>query len=208
MSARGDATRDRLVSVALDLFGRRGFDGVSARDIAAAASVPLASIPYHFGTMDALYRAALERVRDELAVAIAPAAEAARRSLDGTPDAARKALLALQTALVDAIVATPAAEAWSKLLIREHFDPGLGFDLVYEDAAGSAVDLVAQLLAGAEGTDPKDEAVIVAAFAFVGEILAFRVLSHAVMRRLRWDRIGGAEADLIKTVLHRKIEKT
>ena len=59
---RGDATRLALIRAALDLFGAKGFEAASTRDVAAAAGANLASIAYHFGGKEGL-RARLRRSR-------------------------------------------------------------------------------------------------------------------------------------------------
>ena len=52
-----DATRERILEAALDLFGERGLTGTTVRDIAQRAKVNVAAISYHFGGKDELYRA-------------------------------------------------------------------------------------------------------------------------------------------------------
>jgi AcrR family transcriptional regulator len=61
MPANSDKTRERILSVAERLFARHGFNGVSMRDLAGAAKVPLALVSYHFGPKKALYRAVFAR---------------------------------------------------------------------------------------------------------------------------------------------------
>jgi AcrR family transcriptional regulator len=61
MPANSDKTRDRILTVAERLFAAHGFNGVSMRDLAASAKVPLALISYHFGPKKALYRAVFAR---------------------------------------------------------------------------------------------------------------------------------------------------
>lgn len=61
MPASSDKTRERILNVAERLFANHGFNGVSMRDLAAAAKVPLALISYHFGPKKALYRAVFAR---------------------------------------------------------------------------------------------------------------------------------------------------
>jgi AcrR family transcriptional regulator len=56
MPANSDKTRERILTVAERLFATHGFNGVSMRDLAAGAKVPLALISYHFGPKKALYR--------------------------------------------------------------------------------------------------------------------------------------------------------
>ncbi|RZI98865.1 MAG: TetR/AcrR family transcriptional regulator [Rubrivivax sp.] len=51
--------RERLLSEAMRLFGERGVDGVTTREICAAAGVNPGAIHYHFGDKDGLYREVL-----------------------------------------------------------------------------------------------------------------------------------------------------
>lgn len=52
--------RDRLIKVTMALFAERGFDGVTVRDIAAAAGVSVGLINHHFGSKEGL-REAVDR---------------------------------------------------------------------------------------------------------------------------------------------------
>lgn len=54
-----DATRERILAAAVDLFADRSFDGASTREIAAAAGVSQPSLNYHFRSKDELWRAAV-----------------------------------------------------------------------------------------------------------------------------------------------------
>ena len=53
------APRERLLAVAARLFGERGLDPVTTREICAAAGVNPGAIHYHFGYKDGLYREVL-----------------------------------------------------------------------------------------------------------------------------------------------------
>lgn len=55
-----DATRDRIVAAAIDLFSERSFDGATTRDIAARAGVTQPLLSYHFTSKEALWRAAVD----------------------------------------------------------------------------------------------------------------------------------------------------
>lgn len=61
INQRGDATRDRILDAAEQLFAERGFDGTSMRDISAIAQAELGSIGYHFRSKDDIYTKVLER---------------------------------------------------------------------------------------------------------------------------------------------------
>ena len=58
--------RNRLIRVAIDKFGKRGFDAVGTRELAAAVDTPMSSITYHFGGKEGLYLAAAEHIFDQL----------------------------------------------------------------------------------------------------------------------------------------------
>ncbi len=49
-----DAARERLLAVAAELFADRGFDGVSVREICAAAGVTKPTLYYYFGSKNRL----------------------------------------------------------------------------------------------------------------------------------------------------------
>lgn len=63
-----DATRDRILDAALDLFSELSFDGATTREIAARAGVTQPLLNYHFSSKDELWRAAVERLFDALAI--------------------------------------------------------------------------------------------------------------------------------------------
>ncbi len=48
-------TKDKIVSVASELFATRGYDGTSIREIAKTADVNLAAVNYHFTSKQSLY---------------------------------------------------------------------------------------------------------------------------------------------------------
>src|SRR5437762_11351711 len=60
MKPPGD-TRSRILDGAEELFGERGLDRVSIRDITRKAKANLAAINYHFGSKEDLIAAVFER---------------------------------------------------------------------------------------------------------------------------------------------------
>jgi AcrR family transcriptional regulator len=61
-----EATKERILAAAEKLFSEQGLDGVSVREIAAAAKLDVAMINYHFGSKLGLYRAVFHRRIDQL----------------------------------------------------------------------------------------------------------------------------------------------
>ena len=61
-----DATRDRIVAAAADLFSERSFDGATTREIAGRAGVTQPLLNYHFPSKEELWRAAVDSLFDAL----------------------------------------------------------------------------------------------------------------------------------------------
>src|SRR5204863_8376906 len=76
-------TRSRILDGAEELFGERGLDRVSIRDITRKAKVNLAAINYHFGSREDLIAAVFER-------RVVPVNEARLAALDVVEKAAGK----------------------------------------------------------------------------------------------------------------------
>lgn len=53
--------KDEILNAAIELFSKRGFEGVSIREIATLAKVHFASIRYHFGDKEELYKACISK---------------------------------------------------------------------------------------------------------------------------------------------------
>ena len=60
-STRAAASESRLLDAAEDLFARHGYNGVSIRDIAAAARANISSVYYHYGSKQKLLEAVCRR---------------------------------------------------------------------------------------------------------------------------------------------------
>ena len=77
MSTSRTPTRERILAVALDLFGARGFDGASLDDIARAVGIRKQTVLYWFPSKDDLVDAVLDAVAAELVAVIDAAVRAA-----------------------------------------------------------------------------------------------------------------------------------
>jgi TetR/AcrR family transcriptional regulator len=73
-----DATRQRILAAALDLFSELSFDGATTREIAARAGVTQPLLNYHFSSKDDLWRAAVDGLFAELNEALTSRAQGLR----------------------------------------------------------------------------------------------------------------------------------
>jgi AcrR family transcriptional regulator len=66
VNADADATRQRMLEAAVQLFAERGLGSTSIRDVAGAAGVSLAMVHHYFGSKDDLYDACIDATYAEL----------------------------------------------------------------------------------------------------------------------------------------------
>ncbi len=122
-------TRSRILDAAELLFGERGLDRVSIRDITRGARVNLAAINYHFGTKQDLIAAVFER-------RIVPVNKARLAALDAIEKSAGKRGPKVETileafirpALEGSEPASKGSVAFSKLFGRCLSEPGPGLE--------------------------------------------------------------------------------
>ncbi|MGA2306960.1 MAG: TetR/AcrR family transcriptional regulator [Acidimicrobiales bacterium] len=79
-----DATRERILAAALDLFSERSFEGASTRLIAEQAGVQQPLLTYHFGNKAELWRTAVGQLFENLARSVAERVDGLRGVEDET----------------------------------------------------------------------------------------------------------------------------
>ncbi|WP_209789940.1 CerR family C-terminal domain-containing protein [Ensifer adhaerens] len=203
---RGDATKEKLLSMSIDVFGRYGFDGASTRKLADAAGVNLQAIPYYFGGKEGLYIAAAEHLAAIIGGHVADLRTVilerlARLDAEGVAMSAKEAR-ALLTQMVQRMVGlfvSRQSESWARFIIREQMEPTEAFARVYENIMGPMISMAGRLVGTILGEDPASERVRLKTLSFVGSILVFRMAHAAVLRQMRWDAIGPAELEILKS---------
>ena len=114
--AKGQATRQHLVTVALRLFAQAGFAATSIEAVMAAAGASRGALYHHFDSKTQLFEAVLERVEADVAHSVVAASrgiadpvEALRAGCNAWFDLAREPAVR-QIVLVDA----PSVVGWVK----------------------------------------------------------------------------------------------
>jgi len=119
-----DATRVRILRVALELFAEQGFAATSTRELAERLGFTKAALYYHFRTKDDLLSALVEPVVSELAslvdgAVISPSAAARRAILAGYVDIGARHLGLLRVLTQDpSVTRRPASVSHEQLRTR------------------------------------------------------------------------------------------
>ncbi|HTV67633.1 MAG TPA: CerR family C-terminal domain-containing protein [Rhizobiaceae bacterium] len=203
-SANGSSaeqTRLALIQAALRLFGTKGYDGTSTREIAAAAKANIGSIAYHFGGKDGLRAACAQHIVDTVrgvaAKVLAPGEDAGPL----TPDAAHKRIETALDTMVSFIIARPEAGEFVQFLLRELAQPTPALDIIYNGVFVPVHSQLCRVWEAATGEPAESERTRITVFTLIGQVVYFRIGRLAVMRRMGWDNIGAQEAGAIVSVV-------
>ena len=192
-------TRIALIRAALKLFGQRGFEGTSTREIAAAARANIGSIAYHFGGKEGLRAAVADQIV-EIIQSIASQALGAGEDAVMDAGAAERQLVAALERMVAFMVARPEAGEIVQFMLREMANPSAALDRIYEGVFAPTHKRLCQLWEKATGEAAESERTRITVFTAIGQVLYFRIGQAVVLRRMGWDAIGGAEAEKILDV--------
>ena len=177
-------TRSALIQAAGELFAASGFAGVSARQVADRAGVSLSTIPYHFGSMDTLYREVL-LVASEVSPEAQPLVDQALAA-----DPTEGLRLAIRWVFADF---AGQKVAWPvQLLERECLDPSPTFREVVRRKFKPEADWLAAVIGRAVGRTADDEAVQ------YGVTAMYTLASAFLTRQQLWSELTPAVAERVQ----------
>jgi AcrR family transcriptional regulator len=184
-------TRAALIDAAIEHFGKRGYDAVTTREIAATAETNVSSIKYHFGGKEELYRAALENVVAEIQALIVPVlATLAQRIARAAGDRAKLRALAREFATnwCRAVLGDRRLQRRIPLIVRELIGPTASFDVLYDGFFRRLYDALAALIAGVHGASATAPETRVRTHALVNLLLGFIEGESIFWRQMGWKR--------------------
>jgi AcrR family transcriptional regulator len=181
------------------LFGKRGFDGVSTREIAARAGVNIAGITYNFGGKEELYHACVKHIAETVRAGLVDQAMTAASPPQAMPpEAATAALRALASALVRFLLATPKLDQFARIVVREQMDPSPAFEMLFRSVFEPIHKRVCRLWSLATGEEEDSEATKLATFSVFSQVIFFRIAQAGALRRLGWTTVGEKELAAIE----------
>jgi AcrR family transcriptional regulator len=195
----GDQTRTALLIAGIRLFGTKGFEATSTREIAAAADTNIASIAYHFGGKEGLRLACAEMVGSRIQSVVGLALGAIDPK--GDPVLAQAAFERVLMGVADFMLGQVEARDIAGFMVRELGAPGAVLDRVYTEFILPVHRSLCALLGLATGQDPESDLIRIGTFSIAGQVVYFRIGHAIVARRMEWKSVGPDEVDAIKAVI-------
>ncbi|THD35107.1 MAG: DUF1956 domain-containing protein [Sphingomonas sp.] len=172
--------QQRLLDIAIEQFGQHGLDGVSTREIAAAADTAMSSITYHYGGKEGLYLAAADEVAKQMG-GLDTIATFDRVIAGGDPAAARGAIAAIMRNFLERLQ-QPQSNAWALFIMREQLNPTEAFERIYAGPMGQTARVLVELICVATGGDDRAAARL-AAISLFGQVLVMKA-ARATCRKM------------------------
>jgi len=199
-----EATRERILDAALDLFGERGLTGTTVRDIATRAKVNVAAISYHFGGKDELYRGVAGMVIGSIEARVRNRVADLLDKPPSDPAAALAALEEFGGAIVDVIVGPQEMRRVARFIIREQMQPTFAFEILY-DVLTRLHGAATRLFALAADLDPEGAEAKLRVFLMIGQVLFLRIAEAAVLRRMQIERYDEAFLGEVKILVRQNV---
>ncbi|OYX66043.1 MAG: hypothetical protein B7Y88_06200 [Sphingomonadales bacterium 32-64-17] len=187
--------RERLLDIAIDHFGRRGFEGAATRAIAADADTAMSQITYHFGGKEGLYLACADHIAASISEWLQPrlAELGDVGALDG--DAAIDAICRVISGFANMML-SPATRTWASFIAREQQEPTEAFERLFNGAMRPVVDTGLALIRRAR-PDFGEQQVRATGMLIWGQALVLRAARETVTRVMQVDEIDPATAALL-----------
>ncbi|CAN7196981.1 CerR family C-terminal domain-containing protein [Trinickia sp. LjRoot230] len=204
--ARGEETRLRIIGAAIEVFGERGFEAASTRDIAARAGVNAPALQYYFANKEGVYRACAEHIACAVSTHFEPVLQRARATLasagDDTP-ALIDAFIAIQEAIADRIFLSPATSSQRLFFVREQAgqEPPGASDILEQRMRGPLNRVGLALIARIGGTATDDPITAIRLMSLHGQMMPFHVAPRAALTLLGWPQFDADKRLLIRTTV-------
>ncbi|SAL74223.1 TetR family transcriptional regulator [Caballeronia udeis] len=204
--ARGDETRLRIIEAAIELFGERGFDSASTRDIAARAGVKAPALWYYFENKESVYRACAEQLAEDAWTNLAPIAGHAAEVLrdNGDTPALIDAFIRIQEAIADRMFIKGYASSNQRLFFaREHagHEPSIASEILARRLRQPLNEAGAKLISRITGLAVDDPVTLIRLLSLQGQLLVFHVSSRSALTLLGWNEIDAVKSELLKSTV-------
>lgn len=174
-----EATKQRIMGAAGDIFGHQGFKTATVRAIAKAAQANIASINYHFRNKEGLYRAVLENIFSTVFKTIpvvmtagssAPPEERLRFFIRGM----------FHRFLSNRGLAGLGGKG--KLIAREFLDPTPAFATIVETYIRPHRNILADIIGEIVNADPESEPVQACALSIIAQCIYYAFATPILQR--------------------------
>ena len=203
--ARGEETRARIIVTALKLFGERGFEGASTREIATSAGVNAPALQYYFDSKEGLYVACAEYIAEQVWKCVADVVARAERVLqsDGDDAALIDAYCNVQGEIAEFMFTSRDASDWRLFMAHQQagLGPVAGFQVLYQKVSKRMSGVTCAIVGRLLGRPPTDDETLIRTMALNGQLSVFQIFRRSALTALNWDSLDPKRLALLKRII-------
>jgi AcrR family transcriptional regulator len=198
----GDDARQRLLSVASEVFAERGFEAASTREIARRADMRSPALTYYFGDKLGLYLACVDVVTNRIGRRIDPLLCEMNTAIEQGADtpALIDLYCRLQDSLLDSFFARGEGDAVKELIWNVRFEIPEATDMMNERVSVPIHKVSADIIRRVIGAPDNDIAVALHVTAVAGTYMNFYLNKRPIAQLLQWDMEQPERGERIKDV--------
>jgi AcrR family transcriptional regulator len=200
----GKDTSSLLIESGIALFGARGYDGVTTRELARGARTNISSIKYHFGGKDELYRAVLEQIIHEITELIGPLLLALRNGVaeaNGNQDVLTRLARQFAQNWCRTALGDPRTQKRIPPIVREVIQPSRHFTVIYNGFFRVLHNVLGELLAAAHGQAATDEQLQIRTHIIMNVVWGFIFTESILWHQMGWKGYNRNRIEAIVPVL-------
>jgi AcrR family transcriptional regulator len=187
------------------MFGERGFEAASTRDIATSAGVNAPALQYYFDNKEGVYLACVEHIAKRIWEATSDVASQAEHALAENLDDATliEAFCDVQGKLAEFMFTMKDAAEWRLFMARLQSGEGpvAGFQFIYQHVSGRMSRVLSGIVSRLLGRPADDEETLVRTMMLGGQAHVFQMARRSVLTKLNWDKIDERRHQLLQQVL-------
>jgi AcrR family transcriptional regulator len=199
--ARGEETRARIVTAALKMFGERGFEGASTRDIATSAGVNAPALQYYFDNKEGVYLACAEHIVKCIWDSMSDIVTRTERAVEegASDDRLIESYCDIQEQLARFMFTSEEADNWRLFMARMQSGegPAAAFQAIYQKVNGRMSKVLTAIVSRMTGRPPNDEETLVRTMLLSGQLHVFHVARRSLLTKLNWDAIDERRLNLL-----------
>ena len=200
----GDDTSAMLIESGIALFGARGYDGVTTRELAHGAHTNISSIKYHFGGKEELYRAVLQEIIHEINELVGPLLLALRNGV-AEANSNRDALTRLARQFAEgwcrAALGDPRTQKRIPPIVRELIQPSRHFKVIYNGFFRLLYEVLGELLCAAHGQTAIDQQLQIRTHIIMNVVWGFIYTESLLWHQMGWNGYNRNRIEAIVPIL-------
>jgi AcrR family transcriptional regulator len=207
--SRSQKARARLLNSAIRIFGEKGPEGATVREIARAAGQNVAAIAYYYGSKKQLYHEVIESLVRELKSRLSDVTqqiEQLARQQNASPAEAMRLLKLFLGAVYLRLLSQKEAVHIARLIVREQLGPTPAFAILYDKGFRQLHEALCFLVGVILGQDPRGRETILRTHMLMGQVYFFAMSREAILRRMGWTTLEGKNAELVVRILEENLE--